>query len=542
MLFAGSKVCGQAAGRTINPGPNQVEIIKADSLVGLNQAFMEVRKLMGNVSLRQGTTLLYCDLAILNSTTNNLEAYGKVRILQADTVTITGDTAFYFGNDRKALINGRVKLDDKTIVLTTKKLDYDLNSRMAVYNTGGRIIDKKSTLTSMEGHYNTVTKIFLFKKDVRVADKDGTLKADSLRYSTASKEAFFISPTEIVNKKDTMYANAGMYNTVTKLSNFTGRSTAKMEDYILTADTLFYDTPTKIGISKGNVIFVSRKDKVILTGNQGRYYGQTGITRVYGNALMKNILENDTLFLTGDTLVSLDNKETKVRKMYAYKKVLIYKSDLAGKCDSLSYNVSDSTIYFYQKPILWSAGNQSEADSINILLVNNKINLMNMKGKSFVISLDTLKNFNQVKGRKIVANFTKESKLEKVTVDGNGESIYFAVDEKNKLTGMNRVECSKMNIAFKKNKVNRIAFIAKPDAKFVPPKEINEDLKQLDGFKWRLNEKPTKETIIARVTPPLIVKKVLTDSVLVKKEKEPVKKQSPSVPKSKSAKKKPLKL
>ncbi|MFC0186273.1 hypothetical protein ACFFJX_29135 [Pseudarcicella hirudinis] len=38
MLFAGSKVCGQAAGRTINPGPNQVEIIKADSLVGLNQA------------------------------------------------------------------------------------------------------------------------------------------------------------------------------------------------------------------------------------------------------------------------------------------------------------------------------------------------------------------------------------------------------------------------------------------------------------------------------------------------------------------------
>ncbi|MBC7408701.1 MAG: hypothetical protein H7339_09960, partial [Arcicella sp.] len=53
--------------------PNQVEIIKADSLVGQNTPFMSVRRLMGNVALRQATTLLYCNLAILNETTNILE-------------------------------------------------------------------------------------------------------------------------------------------------------------------------------------------------------------------------------------------------------------------------------------------------------------------------------------------------------------------------------------------------------------------------------------------------------------------------------------
>jgi lipopolysaccharide assembly outer membrane protein LptD (OstA) len=135
--------------------PNQVEIIKADSLVGQNMPFMSVRRLMGNVALKQGTSLLYCNLAILNETTNILEAYGKVKIIQADTVTITGDTAYYFGNERKAKINGRVKLDDKTIILTTNKLDYDMNSRMAYYNTKGKIVDKKSTLTSQEAYYNT---------------------------------------------------------------------------------------------------------------------------------------------------------------------------------------------------------------------------------------------------------------------------------------------------------------------------------------------------------------------------------------------------
>ena len=507
--------------------PNQLEIIKADSLVGLNQPFMQMRKLMGNVALRQGTTLLYCNLAVLNETTNILEAYGKVKIIQADTVTITGDTAYYFGNERKAKINGRVKLDDKTIILNTNKLDYDLNSSVAFYNTGGKVLDKKSTLTSKEAYYNTVTKLVNFKTNVKVVDKDGNLSADSLRYSTLSKEAFFVAPTLIVNKKDTTYANPGsQYNTLTKISNLKGRSTVKTEDYVMTADTMIYDPPTEIGVANGNILFISKKDKAILTGDKGRYSKKTGITRVFGHALLKNIFENDTLFLNADTLVSLDNKETKVKKLYAYKKVLMYKSDMSAKCDSLSYNVSDSTIYFYQKPILWNTKNQSEADSINIGLKNNKIKIMNLKGKSFVISIDTLVNYNQIKGRKMVVNFTDSSRVEKVTVEGNGESIYYAIDEKNTVTGMNRVQCGKMNLNFAKNKVSRIAFLAKPDGKFIPPKEIKPDDKELDGFRWRLAERPTKEMIMKIVSPPIEVKipQIKKDSVIIKKVEKEVKK------------------
>jgi hypothetical protein len=497
--------------------PNQVEIIKADSLVGQNLPFMSVRRLMGNVALRQATTLLYCNLAILNETTNILEAYGKVKIIQADTVTITGDTAYYFGNERKAKINGRVKLDDKTILLNTNKLDYDLNSNVSYYNTGGKIVDKKSVLTSKEAYYNTVTKLVNFKTNVKVLDKEGNLTADSLHYSTLSKEAYFVAPTLIVNGKDTTYANPGsQYNTVTKIANLKGRSTVKTDDYIMIADTMIYDPPTEIGVANGNIVFLSRKDKAILTGDKGRYSKRTGITRVFGHALLKSIMEGDTLFLNADTLVSLDNKETKVKKMYAYKHVLMYKSDMAGKCDSLSYNQSDSTIYFYQKPILWNNKNQSEADSINVLLKRNKIKTMNMKGKSFVISIDTLINYNQIKGRKMLVNFTDSSRIEKVTVEGNGESIYYAIDEKNTVTGMNRVQCGKMNINFKKNKVSKIAFMAKPDGRFIPPKEIKADDKELDGFRWRIAERPTKESIMKVVAPPVLVKSFIAkqDSVV----------------------------
>lgn len=475
---------------------NQVRIINSDSLNGTPN----MKNLIGHVLLQQGTTTLSCNKAVVNELTNNVEAYGKVKIVQADTVVITGDSATYNGDMRKAFVAGHVKLDDHTIILNTNKLDYDLNSKTAIYNSGAKIIDKKSTLTSKEGVYNTVTKNFLFKKNVRVVDKEGGgLKADSLRYNTTSKEAYFICPTEIINKKDTVYTSAGFYNTQTKVSNFTGRSTAKTDEYILSADTLFFDSPTQIGVAKGKVEFLSQKDKVILTGDHGRYAGKTGITRVFGHALMKNKMEKDTLYLTADTLVSINSKKDSIRKLYAYKNVQIYQSDLSGKCDSLGYDVKDSVIHFYQKPIIWTNDSQSQADSISLFLVNQKLKEMDLRGHSFVISKDSLEHFNQIKGRKIWVIFQEDSKLKRVNVEGNGESIYFVVDDKKVTTGLNRVECSRMNMFFADNQVKKIVFITKPDAKFAPPSEWNEDLQVLDGFNWRIREKINLSMIMDRV-------------------------------------------
>ena len=118
---------------------NQVRIINSDSLIGSPN----MKNLVGHVLLQQGTTTLSCIKAVVNELTNNVEAYGKVRIVQGDTVVITGDSATYNGDMRQAFVSGHVRLDDHTIILTTNKLDYDLNSKTAVYQTGAKILDKK---------------------------------------------------------------------------------------------------------------------------------------------------------------------------------------------------------------------------------------------------------------------------------------------------------------------------------------------------------------------------------------------------------------
>lgn len=512
-----------------------------DSLVVLNQPGAVIRRLVNHVKLRHNGVLMYCDLAIQNVTTNVIEAYGNVRIIQGDTISIKGDTMFYYGNVRQANLRGRVTMRDRKMTLTTSQLDYNMGTGIAHYPNKGRIVDRENILTSQEGYYDTRIKQFTFLKNVKLVGPKGTLTNDSLIYSSLSRIATFRGPTKIVNKDGTIFAKEGQYNTATRVSNFQQRTTVDMPKYTLTGDSLYYDNITELGIAKGNVILFSKEDKTVITGDHGRYNGKVGVSRVTGHAVVKSVVSQDTLFMRADTLFSYDppadttkgsgsktEKDKKPRKLVGQKNVVVYKSDLQSRCDSLVYDVADSTIYFYKKPIVWSQTYQLEADSMTAKLKNNHIYRMFLRTRSFVIAQDTLKNFNQVKGRTITAYFrtlidsvvtkaingktkpttakpesvstisrTERTVLDRVIVEGNGQSIYFAVDEKNKLVGLNHVECSRMNLEFDtRSQVDKIRFYGQPDAQFVPPVEMNEDKKQLEGFRWRKEDRPTKESVL----------------------------------------------
>jgi hypothetical protein len=123
---------------------------------------------------------------------------------------------------------------------------------------------------------------------------------------------------------------------------------------------------------------------------------------------------------------------------------------------------------------------------------------MELLQNSFVVEVDTIRNFNQIKGRKIDALFDTKSVLQTIKVEGNGESKYFALDEKNRIIGLNTVQCSSMQFYFKEKKIKSIVFRGNPESTLIPPKEIiTEDMK-LDRFEWKANKKPTKDTIFAK--------------------------------------------
>jgi lipopolysaccharide export system protein LptA len=481
----------------------QVELVQARSLKGSIVKGQELRKLIGEVIFKHEGALLYCDSSYWFEKKNEIECFGNVRMVQGDSITLTGKKLFYNGNTRKAIVTKDVVLQDRKMTLTTDYLDYDTKNKLATYQGGGKIINGADVLTSKRGYYNTASKIFWFKKDVKLVNevKKYTLVSDTLQYHSISKIATFRGPSKVTQEKDVLYADHGEYNTKEGRSRFTGRAKVESGSYILEGDKIHYDELRGNGIAEGNVEVTSLENNIIVFGDLAHYWGKDGVVRIVGNPLVKNQMEDDTLFLVADTLISIDRKnpkDTTIKEKYlqAFHNVKIFKTDIQAKCDSLIYNFVDSTIYLYTDPVMWNGGNQIVADSINILMKNKKIYKMNTNVNSFIVSQDTIKHFNQVKGRKMTAFFHND-KLSRVDVTGNGQSLYYAMEEgKTNLIGLNKADCSNIVIKFKNGDVKNISYINKPDAKFIPPHLILEPDTRLGGFKWRIEEKPLKEDVV----------------------------------------------
>ena len=148
----------------------------------------EIRKLIGNVRFRQGEVLLYCDSAYqYPAATNRVVCFSNVRLVQGDTVTITGQRLNYDGDAHQARMIGApsqpVRMQDPRMTLTTDVLDYDLNRRVAYYTTGGHLEDKDNQLDSRRGAYDTQAKTFGFRGNVRLKSPDNTVESDTLNYT-----------------------------------------------------------------------------------------------------------------------------------------------------------------------------------------------------------------------------------------------------------------------------------------------------------------------------------------------------------------------
>ncbi|MBT1685551.1 OstA-like protein [Dawidia soli] len=506
------------AGFLLAGGPllaqKRVHLKQADKLRGGRMGDERFDRLLGNVIMTQNNTTIYCDSAYFFKKRNFVEAFGRVRILEGDSVTITGRKLEYDGNTKLARLRNNVVFTKlATATLYTEYLDFDRNRNLAYYKTGGRLVDSVNTLTSVRGYYNVSNNLASFKKNVDVKNPDYTMTADSLQYNSRSKIIYFVSPTNVVRSdSSTIVYESGFYETITKRSDLK-LGQAETQDYTLDAEDYKLDDFRKRYLFRRNVVMTYKKESLVIYGQAADYYRTKGIAKVYNNAYLAKVADNgDTLFMSADTLVSIDSPDPSKKRLLAYNNVKIYKRDMQGLADSVEYRSIDSTLYFYEKPVLWSEGNQMTADSIRALMKNNTIDRIYMVANSFVISRDTLINFNQIKGR-LMTTYFRNQQISHVYVEGNGESLYFLLDEKtNKSSGMNKIICSNIMIRFKEGKVNNLTFYKKPEASVIPPHELKIEDTKLKGFQWRGDEKPTREDVVKPQVPSTNNKKTTSAS------------------------------
>ena len=475
---------------------DRIKLERAEYLENGQEDGVKFDKVSGNVIFAQKETRIYGDSAFFFKKENLVKIFGRVRVEEGDSITITGGTLIYMGDEKLAQMRENVVYRDPTMTLTTDFLDYDMIKHLAYYYNNGRLVTEDNTLTSKKGYYDTEARFASFKDSVILKNPDYTVESDTFQFNTVTEVAYFQGPTEITGSDGTILNadKGGEYKTREDVSNFSGAA-VEMQKYLLYGDELYGDKLEEFYTATHNVSLISKEDDIIITGDHGIYWKDQGIAKVYGNTLMQMIFPLDTMFLSADTLISIEDSVAANERLLAFPDVRIFKPDLQGKADSLSFRSADSIIYMYDDPILWSKNHQMESDTISILVANGQIDRMHLDTKAFVTSMAVEDYFNQVKGRKMIA-FFRNSELHQVNVNGNGESIYFELEEKDSLVvGMNKVVCSDMKLKFAEQQITDITFYS-PDGSFVPFHEISPDSRKLEDFAWRDYERPSRYSVV----------------------------------------------
>ena len=465
----------------------KIEILHANSLRFNKQINPNVRRFIGDVKFRHNEFTMYCDSAYSYTNKNQIDAFSNVHITRGDTLHLYGDFLSYDGNRNFGKVRRNVKLKDPQASLYTDSLNFYSERNYAYYFNGGRIENQDKTITSLEGHYYSDQNIAHFKDSVKIVDPDYTVYSDTLKYNTEQEVAFFFGPTRIYSDKNYLYCENGWYKTIPNKFFFRKNALYKKEDRIIKGDTLFYDDSLGYGEIRSHAEIMDTTKEIILRGNYSEYTEEPERAFMTDSAHMITVDdESDSLYLHADTLRSRTDSAGENRIFTAYYDVRIFKSNMQGKCDSLSFTQQDSIIRMYYDPVVWSDSTQITANFIELHTTNNNISKFYLEEAAFMTSMEDSTRFNQIKGQDMIGHF-RDNKLYEMEVKGNGQTIYYTKD-KNNLVGVNKAVSSNLLIKFKNNEVTRVTMIQEPEGTLYPLGDLEETI--LSGFQWLIKLRP----------------------------------------------------
>ncbi len=175
-----------------------------------------------------------------------------------------------------------------------------------------------------------------------------------------------------------------------------------------------------------------------------------------------------------------------------YHHVKIFSDSMQGKCDSVCYTRSDSTIRMINIPILWAHNSQITGDTILLYLDSNKLRKMYVPNNAFLVSRSGPERahlFDQVQGKTLTGYF-KDNTITNMTVYPNAECIYYATDKDKAYIGVDEATSTRMRIFFADQKITFIKFTQDAKHTITPLEKADLPNMKLSRFKWLFDQRP----------------------------------------------------
>lgn len=476
-----------------------LELLPGSELLGYDNK-TGAHRLVGTVNfIYQGNTM-YCDSAHYFEKIKAVKAYGNVHITK-DDVNLYCDSLFYDGKNKKAKLWGHVRARDMEYKIITDSLDYDAKKGLGVYRNKGKIesITSNESITSQIGYFYPESNDFFFKGNVKYRNEDLTMTTDTLQFTYSKQLSTFYGPTRIKKGETVLFCEKGWYNVKTEEGSLIKNASILDESRKIKGDTLLYQPKKGLSIAKGNVFYEDTIEKSRFYGNYGRISDFEHSTLLTGNSRVIKVQENDTIFISADTIFSQNDSLNKPIFYNAYHKVSVFNQSMQAVSDSLHFADSIQKMELFGNPIIWSKNTELKADTMDVYLADSIIESVHMRQNAFAImELDTGKYYNQVAGNFMDAYF-KDGEIYKTTVSGNAQTLFYPEETTNtdttiilKRLGMNALMSSDLKIILDSGEVKRLIYNTEPEGIFYPMEELNEDIQFINGFKWNAALRPKK--------------------------------------------------
>ncbi len=453
----------------------RVEILNADFVeVTADSAAGTVRRLSGNVRLRQDTTALRADRAVYYETRGEVVMTGAVRIVSGRD-TLTAAEVVYDSNSKRAVATGAVRVGSPDAVLFAPRTTYDSRAEVSTFSGGGRLLHRGAVLTAPEGSYSSASRIARATGAVRLVDSTGVLTARRGLYDTRIQRADFGGDVRLVRPDARLNADSVVYFRRTERARAYGRVALER---VGTERTATRDGTTAADSTRRTFLF----------GESLLYDGVAETARVRGTpdgadpAAGGVYRDPLVVLLRADTTGRADTTLARAPRLDAARVVAsvdtlqvltaaggarLWSRRLASVADSLRFTRTPGAtgqpsrdrlaLRGTARPRVWADGAQLTGDSLDASATAESLDSLVVVGSAFAARVDsTVGRLQQIAGGRMLGRFRLDS-LRTLSVWPTAEALAFRATPDGRLAGAEWLSADSLAFRFVGGEIREVA-------------------------------------------------------------------------------------
>lgn len=495
VLLATAAASGAAAAQT-----RRVEILSGDYTETTVDSAGTVRRITGNVHLRQDTTDFFADRAVVYDDEGRATLSGAVRIISGPD-TLTAAEVAYNSDTKVASAEGAVRVADEESVLLAPVLTFNRQTEVSAFSGGGRLLHQGAVLTAPSGTYSSARRFAQLEGPVRLEDSTGVL--------TAAR---------------------GTYDARVRRADFAGDVRLRRPDARLDADSVVYFRRTERARAYRRVVLerigegqrvdgqpaapADSSRRTFLFGDALLYDGQVETAAVWGTPDLDPLL----LVLRADSTGRVDTTLARAPQIDAARLVegadtlqtltavggaRLWDGRIAAVADSVRFvrqpgadgePVDRLGLFGSTRPSVWADGAQLTGDSLFARSRDGAVDSLRVLGAAFAARLDsTLGRLQQIAGRQMLARFDGDA-LRRLSVWPNAQVVYYTATDDGRLDGAYQLAQDSLAFRFQGGELREISGYGALQGEATPPAQAADP--RLPGFAFRPEGGPTRAVLL----------------------------------------------